>query len=293
MDTRNALQKWRDHGSLMELNGLRVFVSEYAPTDNPAPDNVPAILFLHGFPTASFDYARLLPHLLAKARLVFFDFLGFGFSDKPRPHRYSLFEQAALAEALCVRLGLSKVTLVAHDMGSSVALVLLARKRLEVSRLILLNGSLLLKYYQPLITQRLLLHPFTGPLLSALRVLRRPIFARQFSRLFPIPPPDDEVDAFWSLIACNDGVRIQHLLIQYLDERKQHEHEWLDALAAHRAPLLVLWGQRDPVSLPRIAEALIERRPDGRYVPLHALGHYPQWEDSETIAREILAFLQA
>ena len=44
--------------------------------------------------------------------------------------------------------------------------------------------------------------------------------------------------------------------------RKVHELTWLDALAAHRAPLTVIWGQRDPVSVPKIAEAILERRPD-------------------------------
>jgi pimeloyl-ACP methyl ester carboxylesterase len=147
------------------------------------------------------------------------------------------------------------------------------------------------KYYQPLITQRLLLHPIIGPLLTRFGLINRTVFARQFSRLFPAPPPGDELDAFWSLIMHNGGARIYHLLIHYLSERKRHEEAWLDALAAHKAPLLVLWGQRDPVSVPRIAEAVVERRPDARYVRLESLGHYPQWEDPQTIASEMIKFL--
>jgi pimeloyl-ACP methyl ester carboxylesterase len=165
----------------------------------------------------------------------------------------------------------------------------------KVARLVLLNGSLLLKYYRPLLSQRLLLNRVTGPVISALRLIRRPLFARQFRRLFPKPPPEDEIDAFYSLITSNDGLRIYHRLIGYLRERAQHEDEWLAALATHPAPLLVLWGQRDPVSRPRIAEAVVEVRKqagtDVRYVPLPALGHYPQWEDPEAIGREILSFL--
>ena len=141
-------------------------------------------------------------------RLILFDFLGYGYSDKPRPHSYSLFEQAALAEAVAEHLGVREVILVAHDMGSSVALVLLQRARLAVAKLVLLNGSLLLTHYRPLISQRA---PFCtsdpGSALDRARADSQGVFTRQFSRLFPTPPPADELDAFWSLIAHNEGRR--------------------------------------------------------------------------------------
>lgn len=285
MDIHAELKQWREQGSLVEIGGHRLFVS--------GSGQGPPLLCLHGFPTASFDYARLMPLLAPHFRLLTFDFLGFGYSDKPRPYAYSLYEQAELAEEVAARHGCSEVALLGHDMGSSVALVLLQRGRLRVSRLILLNGSILLEHYQPLITQRLLLHPICGPLLSGLGIARKSIFARQFGRLFPHPIPQAEIAAFWSLIAHNQGAQINHMLIQYLNERKRHELAWLDALAAHPAPLQLIWGQRDPVSVPRIAEAVLRKRPDARYVPLADIGHYPQWEAPQTVAREIRAFLSA
>lgn len=291
MDTQSLLREFRAHGSLVRIDGHQLFVSDYQPATGTADPEAPPLLFLHGFPTSSFDYARLLP-LLARHRLILFDFLGFGFSDKPRPHTYSLFEQAALAEGVAAHLGVSEVGLVAHDMGSSVALVILQRARLRVSRVVLLNGSLLLTHYRPLISQRALLHPVIGPLLTRLGLINRTLFARQFSRVFPSPPPADELDAFWSLIAHNDGPAIYDRLIQYLAERKQHELAWLSALVTHRAPLLILWGQRDPVAVPAIGDAIAARRPDARYIKLPTLGHYPQWEDPRTIAEEITRFFQ-
>ena len=285
MDVGALLKDWNGRGSLVTVGGHRLFVSEYGDP------SLPPLLLLHGFPTASFDYARLVPLLSGRRRLILFDFLGFGLSDKPRPHRYSLFEQAALAEELLASRGITETDLMAHDMGTSVALLLLQRARLRVPRVILLNGSLLLRYYQPLISQRLLLHPFTGPLLTRLGLINRALFARQFSRLFPTPPDDAELDAFWSLITHNDGAHIYHLLIEYLNERKRYDESWLDSLAGHKSPLLLLWGQRDPVSVPRIAEAVVERRPDATLIRLPELGHYPQWEAPERIARHTLDFL--
>ena len=55
------------------------------------------------------------------------DFLGFGLSDKPRPHRYSLSEQANLVQQVVAETTTDPVVLIAHDMGTSVATELLAR----------------------------------------------------------------------------------------------------------------------------------------------------------------------
>jgi pimeloyl-ACP methyl ester carboxylesterase len=159
--------------------------------------------------------------------------------------------------------------------------------------MIMLNGSVLLKYYRPLITQKLLLNPITGRIMTALQLIKRRTFGQQFASVFASPPPESEIDDFWSLITHNEGNKIYHLLIRYLNERKIHEYRWLDALAAHKAPLTLIWGQRDPVSVPKIAEAVIERRPDARYIPLEDIGHYPQWEAADRVAAAVNAAITA
>ena len=276
MPTWPTPDEWRASGEWITVQGHQIFTKSAGAGD--------PLLVLHGFPTASYDFARLLPLLTDRFQVVLFDFLGFGFSDKPRPHDYSLFEQADIAQAVAAHYGFRQTAILAHDMGNSVALELLRRPALPVTRLTLLNGSVLLADYRPLITQRLLLNPVTGALIDRLHLISRPIFARQFGSLFATYPPEEEIDAFWSLIQYNDAAGIYHLLIQYLNERKVHEYSWLDALQAHRAPLTLIWGQRDPVSVPKIAQAVLDRRPDARYVPLDEIGHYPQWEAPQRVA---------
>jgi pimeloyl-ACP methyl ester carboxylesterase len=280
MNLTPALQQWQAGGDWLTINGQRIFVR--------VQGEGPPLLLLHGFPTASYDYARLVPLLDKHFGLYLLDFLGFGFSDKPRAHDYSLFEQADIVQAVCAHFGLDQITVLTHDMGNSVTLELLRRETPVVDRVIMLNGSVLLEFYQPLITQRLLLNPYTGPLITGLQLIRRGTFGRQFGSIFAEPPPAAEIDAFWSLIQYNGGTRVYHRLIRYLNERKIHEHTWLNALAQHPAPLTIIWGQRDPVSVPRIAEAVLERRPDATYFPLDAIGHYPQWEAPPRVAEIVL-----
>jgi pimeloyl-ACP methyl ester carboxylesterase len=100
---------------------------------------------LHGFPTSSHDWHRILDRLARRHRVVVPDLLGFGLSDKP-DQRYSLFEQADLVEAVAGDLGLDAVALVTHDMGDSVGGELLARSldgtlSFGVMRRVLTNGS--------------------------------------------------------------------------------------------------------------------------------------------------------
>src|SRR5215211_7303684 len=60
----------------------------------------PWLTLLHGFPTSSWDWARVAPALERRFRVLAADFLGFGDSEKPTRHAYSIFEQADLVEAL-------------------------------------------------------------------------------------------------------------------------------------------------------------------------------------------------
>lgn len=274
--------EWRSAGQWFDFRGHRIFVA--------VQGEGPPVLLLHGFPTASYDFCRIAPLLSDSHRLIMPDFLGFGFSDKPRNHPYSLFEQAEMIQALAAHFGVERAFLLTHDMGNSVTLELMRRGSPVLEKVVMLNGSVLLDYYRPLMTQKLLLHPLIGPLMTRLRLIRRPVFARQFARLFAHLPPDDqwqdEVDQFWALINANDGAGIYHLLIRYLNERLIHQHDWLDALQAHAAPLTVIWGLRDPVSVPRIAEeGILIRRKDAIYLPLNEVGHYPQWEQPDLVAQ--------
>ncbi len=83
---------------------------------------------VHGFPTSSWDWHRVWPELVARFRVVAMDMLGFGFSDKPPRHDYSIAEQADLHLALLGELGIERFGVLAHDYGDTVVQELLARE---------------------------------------------------------------------------------------------------------------------------------------------------------------------
>ena len=259
-----------------------------------APGLGPTILLLHGYPSSSFDYRQVVPHLGGRAWLTL-DFLGFGLSDKPRPHRYSLLEQADIAQAVVAEATSGPVVLVAHDMGTSVTTELLARDlqgRLpfELQRVVLTNGSVILRRASLRPIQKVLRGPM-GPVVS--RLANRRTFARGFGRLFSTNHPlsAEEADAQWALMAYNGGHRIAHLLISYLDERERYAERWHGAVRDWPKPLSFLWALNDPVATTNVLDGLRELRPAADIVELPGVGHYPQMEVPDVFTRAALSLL--
>src|SRR6266404_9253121 len=133
----------------------------------------PSMTLLHGFPSSSHDWAKVAPALAERHALLLFDFLGFGASQKPAEHEYSLHEQADLVEEMWAREGVSTTIVVAHDYAVSVTQELLARRAegslaVDLRAVHLLNGGLYPDLHRRQPTQTALLDPEQGPKIGAL-----------------------------------------------------------------------------------------------------------------------------
>ncbi|BDX32136.1 putative hydrolase LipZ [Mycobacterium antarcticum] len=269
-----SVRDWLDGGHFVERGPGSVFVRGATGTG-------PTVLLLHGYPSSSYDYREVVQHLGDRAWLTM-DFLGFGLSEKPRPHRYSLFEQADLVESVVTAEVSGPVVLIAHDMGTSVATELLARDiegRLgfDLRAAVLTNGSVILERASLRPAQKLLRGPL-GP--AAARLTNRRTFTKGFGELFSAGHPlsAEEADAQWALLAHRGGNRIAHLLISYLDERVRHAARWHGAVRDWSKPLSFLWALDDPVATVNVLDGLRELRPAADVVELDGVGHYPQVE---------------
>lgn len=282
--------EWRDRGRRVPVADREIFVVDEGPRD------AEAVLLLHGFPTSSWDWAPIWPSLMERHRVVAFDFIGFGFSEKPMG-RLSIALQADLAEGVAAHLDLGRHHVLAHDYGDTVAQELLARDRERRDPRILsalfLNGGLFPETHRARIIQRLLATPL-GPVLS--RVLGRQTFGRRFSEVFGprTQPTTEELDAFWAIIAENGGRRVFHGAIGYMSERIHHRARWVGALTHARCPLALVNGSLDPVSgahmVARYREVVEPHQPGTFVEALPDVGHYPQWEAPEATARAFHRF---
>ena len=252
----------------------------------------PAMTMLHGFPSSSHDWAKVMPSLAAAHDVLAPDFLGFGASEKPGEHRYSLLEQADLIEAVWASVGVEETVLVAHDYGVSVAQELLARAAegrlgVRLRALHLLNGGLYPELHRPQPVQTALLDPEQGPRISELVTEElfiaglRPTFAEGYHA-------SADSEDIWEATNRDGGERIGHLLIRYISDRQEHGSRWTGALERTGVPLRFVWGMLDPVSGAHMAERIRERLPDAPFVALEDVAHWPPLEAPERVAAALL-----
>jgi pimeloyl-ACP methyl ester carboxylesterase len=281
---------WGERGRSEEFRGRRVHVFG-------RDGRGPLLVLLHGFPSSSYDWRRLLEEEQEHAVLAP-DFLGFGLSEKPRDHDYTLHWQADLVEELVRRNGDGKpVFIVGHDMGTSVATELLARDlegalEMEVTGVVLFNGSMVQGAASPTLAQRILRSPI-GPLFSRLSSER--FFRAQFGSVFSPGHPltDDEAEDQWSLICAGGGRTLNHKTIRYMDERFRHAERWHGALRDWPGPLQLAWGMLDPVATIKVLDAVRGLRPEAPLTELPELGHYPQIEDPARLNSALQRALEA
>ncbi len=273
-EAESTLESWQHAGKWFAYGGHAIFSRIEGEGD--------AVLLLHGFPTSSWDWHRLWPFLTAQYHALALDMIGFGFSDKPPAYDYSIVDQADLYAGWLEQLGVTRVHLLAHDYGCSVAQELLAREQegalpCTVASTCFLNGGLFPEVHQPFLIQRLMAGPLGG-LVS--RAVTRGVFEHNMMRLFGprTRPTTEQLDDYWQLLLYNNGRGLLHCLISFLEERRVHRHRWVGALQHTASPLLFLCGTHDPVSGRLMANRFEELVPEGRVERLEGIGHFPQIE---------------
>jgi len=251
------------------------------------------IVVLHGYPSCSYDYYRVLPIWTKTHRVVIHDHPGFGLSNKPLNYSYSLFEQADVAIALWRKLGIQKVHLVAHGYGTSVATELIARKNLgyepvTIQSISMGNGSMLIEMADLIWTQKLLRHKTWGPILAQLS--SQALFINNFNRLWYDKSKIDrhEFEVLWKMLIHNDGKKTLPLVSQYLHERKRFWHRWIGHLEKTNQPIHLIWADQDPVAVFEMARVLAQKIPNNTLTILPNLGHYPMLEGFKTYADAVL-----
>ena len=287
------MQPWEQLGAQIEIRGHRLFVVDL-PAEREA---APPVLILHGFPTSSLEWREIVPLLRRERRVVTFDLLGFGLSDKP-DQAYSLFEQADLAQGVAQRLGLSRVVLATHDVGDSIGGELLARSLegklgFEVVQRVIANGSI----YMDLVTlsrgQLALLGLPDARLPSRSPPPREALAASLLElmgerhRASAAPLVADMVEGMMHA----EGYRLMPRLIRYIEERRRHEPRWTGAIERHPSPLAIVWGEVDTIARVSMAHRLAALRPDASLCVLDGVGHFPMVEDPARFGAAVLAGL--
>ena len=293
----DRLQKWVDGGKYVKFEGLDIFVH----TSGEDPVKGHGVLVVHGYPGSSWDFADVASKVQKKTKIVVPDMIGFGQSDTPLKgtfkENFSLFRQADLYEAVAAAEGLETVILVAHDMGQTVGLELMARQEegklpFRIKHAILLNGSTIVDLIDTTPGQEASLKAPDKAL------TKEPFREEWYKDLTPTYGAKMQskkgavkkaLDCQIAQIYANDGAKVMGNIVRYLLERKEFYDRWVGTFTGfHSAPMTVLWGLDDPVAKTAMADRVKAWRPETDLYTLEGVGHWPSIEVPDVISEAIL-----
>lgn len=286
-----VLEDYKQNALFMEVEGVKI-----AYWMNDWQEDKPQLSFLHGFPSASWDWHNQWRAFDGKFNLLAFDFLGFGLSDKPRNIKYSLKNQADLQVRLWRHLRVSKSHLVAHDYGVSVAQELLSREHqlegsIQLESILFLNGGLFSESHRPLLTQKVLASAIGG---FVAKLIGKPKLKKTFQQIFGpnSQPSQEDIDVLWSLLEMHNGTHVMPRILGYLKEREVFRDRWVEAMAANQHKIGFVNGIHDPISGLHMLERFKSLLPNSVNMPIN-VGHYPQIEAPDIITHAISTFVDS
>ena len=254
----------------------------------------PALLMVHGFPTAGCDWSDIAGELQKHFTLVIPDLLDYGRSLNRSARTWRIHDQADMLGALIAELDIASCHLVIHDVGDTVGQELIARHNenslgFEIGSAVLMNGGIFPAHHRARPAQKLLLSPL-GPLVAKLMSKRK--FSATLGEIFgPGTVPDSAgFDALWTLAIGVNGKSSFARRIHYMNDRLEHEARWVGALRETDLRMIMINGVEDPISGGHVCDVIEQEIPAMRVIRLPDIGHFPPLEAPDDCVTHIRAF---
>lgn len=249
------------------------------------------ILFVHGTPSWSFDFRKVIKILSSNFRCIAIDHIGFGLSEKPAHYDYSTINHSKTLEHFVMAKELENITLVMHDFGGPIGFNFAIKHPKKVARLVVLNSWLWSAKEDP-------------DFIKFSKILRSPLLPflyryLNFSPKFILPQSFGEHKLSKSLLKQFTkpfGDRTQRngalaFARSLLNDQDWFESLWSEKDAIARKSTLFVWGMKDPVIKPKNLEKFVSEFRNSKTVKLETAGHFPQEEQGEIVAESIRQFM--
>lgn len=274
------------------VGGHRLFYREAGPQD------APALVLLHGFPTSSFMFRDLIPRLADRYHVIAPDHLGFGLSDAPTVDEFDYTFDALtdLTEGLLDQLGLTRYAIYVQDYGAPIGWRLALRHPQSITAIVTQNGNgydegFVETFWTSVWDYQRDQNPATeAGVRTALSVEGiRWQYVTGVSDESLVSPDAWTLDAALVSRPGNDEVQLK-LFRDYATNAPMYPalHEYLRTSGV---PVLAVWGRGDPIFGPDGARAFGKDAPDAE---IHLLdgGHFLLETAAEEVAGLIRDFLQ-
>jgi len=272
------------------VDGLKVFYREAGAA------NLPALLLLHGFPSASHMFRDLIPLLADRFHIIAPDLPGFGQSDMPArgKFKYTFDNIAGVIDRFTEVVGLDRFAVYVFDYGAPTGFRIAVKHPERITAIISQNGNAyeegLSDGWNPL---RAYWQESSQANRDALRAFLAPEMTRwQYTHGVTeertVSPDGQSLDNFYLARPGADEVQLD-LFGDYKSNVALYP-AFQDYLRTHRPPFLAVWGKNDPFFLPAGAEAF-KRDIPGAVIRFFDTGHFALETHAEEIAAAIRDFL--
>jgi pimeloyl-ACP methyl ester carboxylesterase len=273
-----------------DVDGLKVFYREAGAAD------APALLLLHGFPSASHMFRDLIPLLADRFHIVAPDLPGFGQSDMPARSKfaYTFDHVADVIDRFTEVVGLERFGVYVFDYGAPTGFRIAVKHPDRITAIISQNGNAyeeglsegwnpIRAYWQePSQANRDALRTFLAPETTRWQ------YTHGVSDETTVAPDGLSLDNFYLARAGADEVQLD-LFGDYKSNVALYP-TFQKYFRTHKPPLLAVWGKNDPFFLPPGAEAF-KRDIPGAVVRFFDTGHFALETHVSEIAAAIRGFL--
>jgi haloalkane dehalogenase len=257
------------------------------------PADGAVVLLVHGTPSWSFEYRHVIRVLARTRRVIAFDHLGFGLSERPTGFDYSPERHSEVLREVLDELGLERFSLVVHDYGGPIALPVAVAEPQRIDSLVVLNSWMWWLPEDPKLARgaRLAgswLGRFMYRWLNASLRLLMPYGYADRRRLTP------QVHAQYLAPFARRAARERVLwaLARALwASRPSLQRLWDARAQLAEIPSLIVWGLADRALPPSVLLRFRQALPRARVEALAGVGHWPQEEAPERVAELLDGFL--
>lgn len=246
------------------------------------------VVLIHGFGASTFSWRKVLPELAESFDAIAVDLNGFGYTQRPADEAaYTLAGQAEHVRRVADALGLDSFHVVGHSYGAGVALLMAQEYGGRVRSLTLVDGGLIAEGPGgPSIPP--ILRPLAQWLVRGLLLTERNIRSALEGAVFDAAVVTDEMVEGYLRPLRVEGFEAAFRGLLGSTDGEQPEV----ALEGISVPVLVIWGEDDPVFSASAGRRLAEEIAGAVFVSLPRTGHLPMEEKAEEFAEELASFLE-
>lgn len=268
-------------GKYFNVNGIKTFALDYGEGET--------VVCIHGVPTSSFLYRKVLSSLAKKGiRGISIDLPGLGLSARPKEFDYSFPSFANFLSQALEKLNVQKFHLVVHDIGGPIGFALAAKNLEKILSLTILNTWIdVVNFKKPLP-----MRPFEKKLLgeTELKMVSHTTWPIMFSKMGVNDSskiPDEEIKAYVDLLKREDKGKAFLKIMRNFSNSPDYRELCLQAVKNTPYPIQAIWGEDDPALTVEEYGKEIKENADLKRFSTLSSKHFLQEEVWEEIAERI------